>query len=291
MPACSWIREKKVLDEGARQSAPGSFVRLTRGYTHYEEDGPRAMRPVVFVHGFLVPYFIWDQTVRALHGAGLRSIRYDLYGRGFSDRPDTAYDMLLFVEQLTELIDALGCQDIDLVGLSMGGPIVAAFAVARPERVRRICLIDPSGVGPGALGAVRAISFLPGISAALMGMIASTYLLDKIASDFYDPGLFRAFRERCRVQMEYRGFTRAIVSTIRQGMLGTHASTYARLGALEKEVLLIWGEEDATVPFKRSRDLLQLLPQAEFFPVPRSGHIPHFERPDLVHPRLIEFLN
>jgi pimeloyl-ACP methyl ester carboxylesterase len=74
-------------------------------------------------------------------------------------------------------------------------------------------------------------------------------------------------------------------------MLGTFASTYARLGALQKEVLLIWGEEDATIPFESSRDLLQLLPHAHFLPVPGSGHLPHFERPDVVHPRLLEFLS
>lgn len=291
MPAGSWINEKKVLDEGARQSAPGCFIRLTRGYTHYEEDGPHGVRAVVLVHGFSVPYLIWDPTVQALHGAGLHSIRYDLYGRGYSDRPDTTYDMALFVEQLLELIDALGCKEVDLVGLSMGGPIATTLAVACPERVRRIVLIDPSGVGPSALGALRGLSFLPGLSAVLIGVAGSGYLLDKIAADFYDPTLVRAFRDQYRAQMEYRGFARAVVSTIRHGMLGSFASTYARLGGLQKEILLIWGEEDATIPFDRSRDLLELLPRAEFLPVARSGHVPHFERPDVVHPRILSFLS
>jgi pimeloyl-ACP methyl ester carboxylesterase len=291
MPECNWIREKKILDEGVRRSMPGSFVRLTRGYTHYEEGGPRGERPVVLIHGFSVPYVIWDRTVQALQGAGLHTIRYDQYGRGFSDRPDTAYDMTLFVEQLLELIDALGCQEVDLVGLSMGGPIAAALSVSHPERVRRIVLIDPSGVGPGALGALRGISFLPGISAAFICVTRSAYLLDRIAGSFYDPTPVRAFRHQYRVQMEYRGFAGAAASAMRHGMLGTFASTYARLAVLQKEILLIWGEEDATIPFARSRELLQLLPQAEFFPVPRSGHVPHLERPDVVHPRLLEFLN
>jgi pimeloyl-ACP methyl ester carboxylesterase len=291
MPSFSWIREKKVLDEGARQSAPGCFVQLTGGFTHYEEDGPRGMRSVVLVHGFSVPYVIWDPTVRALHRAGLHWIRYDLFGRGFSDRPDTAYDMTAFVRQLVDLTDALGCQEIDLVGLSMGGPIAAAVAVSRPERIRKIVLIDPSGAGPGSLGGLRRISFLPGLTAALIGITGSAYLLDKIAADFYDAVEVRAFREHYREQMEYRGFARATVSMIRHGMLGTFASTYARLGALQKEVLLIWGEEDATIPFESSRDLLQLLPHAHFLPVPGSGHLPHFERPDVVHPRLLEFLS
>jgi pimeloyl-ACP methyl ester carboxylesterase len=243
------------------------------------------------VHGFSIPYVIWDRTFQALQSSGLHSIRYDQYGRGFSDRPEAAYDMTLYVEQLHELIDALGCQEVDLVALSMGGPIAAAFAVARPERVRRIVLIDPSGVRPAAPGAIRGIAFLPGISTLLVGIIGSTYLLERIAAGLYGSAPVRAFRQQYRQQMQYRGFARAVVSAVRHGMLGTFASTYARLGGLQKAILLIWGEDDATIPFDRSRDLLQLLPQAEFLHVPQSGHVPHLERPDVVHPRLLEFLN
>jgi pimeloyl-ACP methyl ester carboxylesterase len=173
----------------------------------------------------------------------------------------------------------------------MGGPIAAAFAVASPERVRRIVLVDPSGVRPAALGAVRGIALLPGISSVLIAVIGSTYILEKIAAGFYGPAPIRALRPQYRQQMEYRGFARAVGSAIRHGMLGTFASTYARLGGLQKEILLVWGEDDATTPFDRSRDLLQLLPQAEFLPVPQSGHLPHLERPDVVHPRLLDFLN
>ena len=145
-------------------------------------------------------------------------------------------------------------------------------------------LIDPSGVGPGPLGALQGISFLPGITTVLMGITGSAFLLDKFAAEFYDPAEVRAFREQYRLQMEYRGFARAVVSTIRHGMLGTFASTYAQLGALQKEILLIWGEEDSTIPFERSRDLLELLPHARFLAVPQSGHVPHVERPEIVHP-------
>lgn len=291
MPQRSVNRGKKILDAGARQAAPGSFVRLTRGYTHYEECGRRGARSVVLVHGFSVPYVIWGPTVQALQSAGLHSIRYDHYGRGFSDRPNIAYNMSLYVEQLHELMDALGCQEVDLVGLSMGGPIAAAVAVARPDRVRRIVLIDPSGVRPAAPGAIRGIAGLPGVRGALIAAIGSAFVLERLATSFYGPAPVRALRQQYQQQMEYGGFGRAVVSAIHHGMLGTFASTYALLGRSQKEILLIWGEDDAAIPFDQSRDLLQLLPQAEFLPVPQSGHVPHLEKPDVVHPRLLAFLN
>ncbi len=86
----------------------GSFVALSDGCTHYELGGPQDGRPVALVHGFSVPYFIWDPTFRFLADSGFRVLRYDLFGRGFSDRPHLRYDIDLFCKQLRELLDILG---------------------------------------------------------------------------------------------------------------------------------------------------------------------------------------
>lgn len=114
--------ETRILDDEARRSAPGDFVRLPDGMVHYELKGPPDGQPVVLVHGFSVPYYIWDPTFPALAAAGLRVLRYDLFGRGFSDRPDLPYTMELFVRQLKDLLEALQVNiPVSLVGLSLGG--------------------------------------------------------------------------------------------------------------------------------------------------------------------------
>jgi len=66
----------------------------------------------------------------------MRVLRYDLYGRGFSDRPDTVYNQTCFDKQLCELLTALGNdKPINLIGLSMGGAIAIGFADKHPELV------------------------------------------------------------------------------------------------------------------------------------------------------------
>src|SRR4051794_2812976 len=89
----SWLRnpETRALDDAARRDAPGKFVRLSDGMTHYRIDGPDSGRTIVLAHGFSVPLYIWDSTAAALASAGYRVVRYDAYGRGFSDRPDVEY--------------------------------------------------------------------------------------------------------------------------------------------------------------------------------------------------------
>ena len=82
-------------------------MRLTDGYTHYELGGPADGRVVVLAAGATVPYYIWDPTFKALVDAGFRVLRYDYYGRGFSDRPDIPFTQDLYVRQLRELLDAV----------------------------------------------------------------------------------------------------------------------------------------------------------------------------------------
>src|SRR5881296_630869 len=138
--------EKRNLDPAARAATPGAFALLSDGYTHYELGGPASGdgRVVVLAAGFTVPYYIWDPTFSALTAAGFRVLRYDYYGRGYSDRPNIAYNQDLYVRQLTQLLDALNIREpIDLAGLSFGGSLITSFANRYPQRVRSLVYVDP----------------------------------------------------------------------------------------------------------------------------------------------------
>src|SRR3954453_815233 len=134
--------ETATLDAAARKSAPGKFVQLSQGVTHYDVSGPDTGRTIVLVHGFSVPLYIWDSTAAALSAAGYRVVRYDEYGRGWSDRPDVAYNADLYDHQLGELLDSLHiAEPIDLAGVSMGGFVTGTFAGRHPKRVHTLTLV------------------------------------------------------------------------------------------------------------------------------------------------------
>jgi pimeloyl-ACP methyl ester carboxylesterase len=90
--------------------------------------------------------------------------------------------------------------------------------------------------------------------------------------------------------MQYKGFKQAILSTVRNGMLGSFMDCYQRIGKMDRPVLLFWGRQDHTVPFRYSNDLRQAIPHAEFHVIENSGHIPHYEKPEEVNPVLLGFL-
>jgi pimeloyl-ACP methyl ester carboxylesterase len=285
-----YIGETEELNESTRANAPGSFARLSDGYTHYELSDLESGQPVALVHGFSVPYFIWDPTFAFLAESGFRVLRYDLIGRGFSDRPRARYDIDLFCKQLRDLLDTLGLEKTTLIGLSMGGAIVSTFTARHPERVQRLGLIDPAGVRPVTLSRVLKAATTPGFGELAFGLFGRGQMAKGLESDFYDPAHVKAFVKKYMLQTKYKGFIRAILSSMRSGMLGDFSPTYRKVGELGIPTLLLWGRDDKTVPFEHSQDLRAAIPQAEFHVIENCGHIPHYEKPDEVNPVLLEFL-
>ncbi len=136
--------ERRTLDDAARAEAPGKFIRLADGVTHYEVAGPDTGRAVLFASAFSVPAFISDPLFQALADSGFRVIRFDYYGRGWSDRVNTVYDQDLFVRQMSGLLDSLGVtMPVTLVSVSYGAAMVTSFADRYPGRVRALVYLDP----------------------------------------------------------------------------------------------------------------------------------------------------
>jgi pimeloyl-ACP methyl ester carboxylesterase len=283
--------EKITLNDQVRADLLGQFVKLPLGVVHYELAGPDEAPTVVLVHGFSVPYYIWDPTFEALTQAGFRVLRYDLYGRGFSDRPEKTYNLDIFVNQLEELLPALNIQGpVDLVGLSMGGPIVARFANHHPYQVRSLVLIDPE-VAPVSAQRIFPLN-VPLVGEYLMTVYLAPVMLPKTqAADFYQPEKFPDWEAMYRVQLQYKGFRQAILSTIRAQPAMDSLAEFAAVGRLNLPALLIWGREDTTVSFADMQQLEKLIPGIEFHIIEEAGHIPQYERPEIVNPLLVEFLN
>jgi pimeloyl-ACP methyl ester carboxylesterase len=283
--------ETRELNNETRKSASGAFIQTAAGYTHYELGGNEQGEIVVLIHGFSVPYFIYDPTFEFLTQSGFYVLRYDLFGRGFSDRPRVNYNLDLFVTQLRDLLDALRfTPPVSLIGLSMGGIIASAFASRHPSRVRTVTLIDPAGAKALSLSPILKAAKMPFVAEAIVSVAGTEFLIQSMAKDLFDPKLVEHFIAQYRIQMAYKGFVNAILSSMRNGMLDSFEHVYQALGKLEKDVLLFWGRNDETVPFEHSKILTELLPRAQLHVIENCGHVPHYEKPDEVNPILLNFL-
>lgn len=282
--------EKQDLDQESKQSAPGEFILLPAGEVHYHLVGEANDPLVVLVHGFSVPSYVWDPTLSALEEAGYRVLSYDLYGRGYSERLKGDYDIDLFTNQLEELLAALNIDEpVVLGGLSMGGPIAARFTRLHPDQVSKVFFVAPEVIQT-TQGDIFPLN-LPLVGEYLMGAVMEPFVLPGLqAADFAQPENFPDWEVRYRVQLQYKGTGRALLSTIRNLTRHDPEEEYRALDGLGIPLLLIWGEDDQTIGLEQVEVLKGLVPDILVMIVPKAGHLPHYEQPEIVNPVIIQFL-
>ncbi|MEO8226766.1 MAG: alpha/beta hydrolase [Gemmatimonadota bacterium] len=279
--------ERTKLAAAARSGAPGRFVGSSLGTTHYQVSGPDTGAVVVLVHGFSVPMYIWDSLYTTLAEAGYRTIRYDLLGRGMSDRPDAAYDGPMYDRQLDELLDSLHVTEpVNLMGLSFGGFVTAHYVASHPARVATLALFDPAASAPELPAMLRT----PVLGSWLWQTMQVPTMANNQASDFLHPESYPTWAAQYRPQMQYRGFGRALLRSVGTMSRTNFDSLYAAAGRTGIPTLLVWGKQDRTVPIEKSDVVRRGIRQTEFFPVDSAGHLPLIEQAPLVRTRVLAFL-
>ena len=279
--------ETTTLDAAARAGASGRFVTLTAGVTHYTVTGPDSGRVAVLVHGFSVPYYIWDSTAVALSAAGFRVVQYDVFGRGLSDRPDVVYDGPLYDRQLSELLDSLRIAGpVDLMGLSYGGFVTGHFTTTYPARVRTLTLVDPAAVSRP----VPTLLTVPIVGTWVWQVMQAPNAAEGQASDFLHPERWPNWASLYTPQMQYRGFGRALLRSSVMSSNTDYAAHYAAVGKTGVPTLLIWGKQDSTVSITNADIVRRGIPAIEFVVIDSAGHLPHMEQAPLVNAKLLLFL-
>jgi pimeloyl-ACP methyl ester carboxylesterase len=270
--------ETIVKDEVFRAGIKsGNFVKLSEGYTYYEFENRDADTLLVLVHGFSVPSYVWDSTYNAAIKRGYGALRYDTYGRGYSDNPDVVYDVALYSQQLKELLDTLHIEkQINLLGLSDGGRTISAFAFRYPQRIKNLIYVDPAGFNTisdtsrkvATVSAEEILAFkkrrYPTIASGQM-------------SDFYDSIPFRGWDGKYQQLLQYKGFVRALISTNKNRT--SLEMEHRRITASGIPVFAIWGEEDTVVKLEDVRaNLMDRIPNVGLHVIPNAGHLPNMEQ-------------
>lgn len=127
---------------GTRTADTGR-VAVGGGTLYYEVRGSGP--PVVLLHAGGLDLTMWDPQVGPVARA-FRVIRYDARGHGRSSAPMGPHST---VEDLRALLDHLGVERANLVGISMGAGVALEFAISYPQRVSKLVLVSTSGPPPG----------------------------------------------------------------------------------------------------------------------------------------------
>jgi pimeloyl-ACP methyl ester carboxylesterase len=287
-------KDLKVMDAAARAEAPGEFLQVTDGQLHYQTRGPEDANVVVMVHGFSTPGFIFEQNAEALIAAGFRVVQFDHFGRGWSDRPDGPYDEDFYDRELMNVLDGLGLvEPVGLVGLSMGGPIVMAFAGRHPERVSRVFLFVPAGLDvEGDDGVAAALVKLPVVGDWIWQVFGRGILLGDPQYDESALEPENRLRGDVTRQMDYRGYGKALLSTLRNFPMSHREILFSAVAQkTETPVMAVFGDEDQTVAIASAAELVALIPRAEVRIIDGGTHGLNYQRHEEVNPMLVEWFS
>lgn len=269
----------------------GSYAQLSQGQVRYELTGPETSELVVLVHGFMGHLHVWDHQAKFLLENGYRVLRFDLYGRGFSERVKGEHGSELFQSQLIDLVNFLNIKEkFHLVGLSMGGAISARFTSHHPEKLKSLFLVDCYGIPTPEDPGIRLVQ-PKYFGEAVMGTLGGPILRNAPMKGIHNKKEHGGFLKWFSAPLAIKGSKRALLSTLRNFMLENHVPHFERLNHLDLPKLILWGEEDRILPIEYGRRIHALVPNAEFKTIENCGHVPQFEKPETFNDIMLQFLN
>ena len=280
----------------------GNLADLKNGKLYYRWFSPEKENGeiLVLVHGFSTPSVVWEGVLPYLLEEGFKVLVYVHYGRGYSSRPKVKYTKDLFVDSLDELIEHQEIsQKINLVGYSMGGPIVAGYAEKHSEKVRSASFIAPAGYMSLSVPWYQKLFYrfltMP-IIRQFIGVVApsifyggnATLTLSTLEDEQHVPQ--ERLNEIYREQMKYEGFTRSLLSTIKNFNLFQDKSSFKDIGNSEIPCSVIWGTSDETVSFDGHNEMQKDFNNLFSTVIENGFHDITYSMPTKVAKHLLSFL-
>ena len=250
---------------------------------------------IILIHGFGGSMWQWEYQQHAL-SQHFRVLTLDLPGAGLSDKPEIDYRPDQMLDFVVGFMDAVKTPQATLVGNSMGAGLAIGMALAHPTRVDKLVRVDglPQHVmekltSPSVRRALEtsAPSWLVSFSNWLFGGLMIKSVLKEIV---HDPALLTpAVIERSNRNRQRPGLIKPIMA-VRKNLTLWESGFARRVGEITHPTLVLWGEEDRVFPVAVGIEIHQTIKGSRFIRIPQAGHIPQWERPDMVNQELITFI-
>ncbi|MFL5586286.1 MAG: poly(3-hydroxyalkanoate) depolymerase [Ktedonobacteraceae bacterium] len=226
--------------------------------------GDATRTPLLLLNGIGVNLEVLQQFVDALAPA-IEVIRFDVPGIGGSPAPLIPYRFSVLARLVTKMLDQLGYQQVDVLGVSWGGGLAQQFAFQYPDRCRRLILVS---TGTGALMVPGRPSVLAKI--ATPQRYQDPVYMEQIAGEIYggkvrtQPELAHEFAHTTHFGSALGYFYQLL------GVVGWTSIPWLR--KLRQPTLILHGDDDPLVPLVNAKIMHRLIPHSKLY-IFHDGHL------------------
>ena len=272
------------------QKANSAFIDIDGVSVHYIMEGRMDdSLPIVFIHGTSASLHTWD-TLSNLLKTNKKIIRLDLPAFGLTG-PNrlNQYSFNYYNQFLDEFLLKLNVTQCIVAGNSLGGSIAWNYAIASPDQVKQLILLDASGYPKkdekGSLG--FKLAGIPVLNQALKHISPISLIRKSLEDAFYNKSLVTAQMVEQYHDMLLRAGNRAAVLELFQHPMKADAT---KIKTITQPTLIIWGKEDQLISYKNAALFKQDIQNSQILVLDKVGHIPMEEAPNQVATAILEFI-
>jgi pimeloyl-ACP methyl ester carboxylesterase len=271
------VRPDVPLEELLPRYAGGAsrFLDIEGRHVHYRDEGRGA--PLLLLHGTSSSLHTWDGWVEKLV-ATRRVIRLDLPGYGLTGpAPDGDHSPAREARVVAALLTRLGVSQADVAGNSFGGRVALTIALAYPQRVRKLVLIDAAGMSGQKAPTIFSLAKVPVLSSVLR-WVTPRFLVRMNVEEVY------GVDARVREDTVDRYHAMALREGNRQAVLERFRGAPTpdlddEVGAIRAPTLILWGARDVWIPLPLGERLQRAIPGSRLVVYDDAGHVPMEELP------------
>ncbi|MCH3884233.1 alpha/beta fold hydrolase [Tenacibaculum aquimarinum] len=255
------------------------FVEIDGMEVHYRDEG-KGM-PIVLIHGTGASLHTWDYWTSKLKEKH-RVVRMDLPAFGLTGANSNGdYSIENYTNFLTKFLHKVELDSMYLVGNSLGGNIAWNFTAENPKAVKKLVLVDASGLPTNKPQPwIFKMAKTPIVNSMFLYVTPRAVIKDNIEQVYEDDSKISENLITRYHEMALReGNRKAFIDRAKTDFKLGDNSNLEKLKSIQNKTLLIWGENDNWIPLDNGKRMDSLMPNSKLIIVKNSGHVPMEESP------------
>ena len=255
------------------------FMEVDGMQVHYRDEGNGA--PIVLIHGTASSLHTWDDWTKELIKTN-RVIRMDLPAFGLTGaNANGDYSISNYTQFLHQFITKINVDTFYLAGNSLGGNIAWDFTAKYPEKVKKLVLIDASGLPINKPQPwIFKMAKTPIVNSLFLYLTPRAVIKDNMQQVYEDDskitdGLITRYHEMALRE----GNRQAFIDRAKTDFTLGEKAGIEKLKSIQTETLLLWGANDDWIPLDNGKRMDSLLPNSKLMVLENSGHVPMEENP------------